>query len=224
MHINELYLLLSGASGIRLLYGLYATLEISLISIALSMVFGLGAGLFMTIRHKACRFMSRLYLETVRIMPQLVLLFIAYFGLTRMAGVHISGFAASILVFTFWGAAEMGDLVRGALESIPRHQYESAYVLGFSNFQTFRYIILPQALRRLTPPLINLFTRMIKTTSLVVMIGVTDVLKTGQQIIEANRYQAPNGALWMYGIIFILYFLACFPLSFLAGKLEARWR
>jgi polar amino acid transport system permease protein len=77
---------------------------------------------------------------------------------------------AAIIVFVFWGTAEMGDLVRSALISIPKHQYESAKALGLSRAQTYRYIILPQTLRRLLPLSINLITRMIKTTSLVMMI------------------------------------------------------
>ena len=74
--------------------------------------------------------MLRVYLEFVRIMPQMVLLFIVYFGTTRAFGWNMSGETASVIVFVIWGAAEMGDLVRGALTSIPRHQSESAAALG----------------------------------------------------------------------------------------------
>lgn len=156
-------------------------------------------------------------------MPQLVLLFIAYFGITRAFDINLSGFAASIIVFILWGTAEMGDLVRGALISIPKSQYESAEALGLSRRQMYHFIIIPQSLRRLLPPAINLFTRIIKTTSLVVLIGVVEMLKTGQQIIEANRYTAPDAALWIYAAIFFLYFLACYPLSRMAAYLEKKW-
>ena len=127
------------------------------------------------------------------------------------------------IVFILWGTAEMGDLVRGALISIPKNQYESAEALGLSRRQMYRFIIIPQSLRRLLPPAINLFTRIIKTTSLVVLIGVVEMLKTGQQIIEANRYTAPDAALWIYAAIFFLYFLACYPLSRMAAYLEKKW-
>ena len=82
-----------------------------------------------------------------------------------------------LLVFTFWGAAELGDLVRGALESIPASQYDSSFVLGLSRQQTFFKVILPQAFKRLLPPAINLITRMIKTTSLCNLIGVVELLR-----------------------------------------------
>lgn len=218
-----LSVLFEGSNGIRLLGGLWTTVEISLLSVVGSIIFGILAGIAMTLPYKGLQLAMRLYLESVRILPQLVLLFIAYFGVTRAVGVDISGFTASIIVFIFWGAAEMGDLVRGALFSIPAGQYESAAALGLSRRQTFHYIILPQSLRRLLPPAINLFTRIIKTTSLIVLIGVVEMLKIGQQIIEANRYTAPDAALWIYGTIFFLYFLACYPLSKMAAHLEKKW-
>ena len=216
--------LFMGHNFLRLLGGLWVTLRISLIAVVLSMPLGILFGMFMTLRNPVSRAVSRIYLEFVRIMPQLVLLFIAYFGVTRAFGWNLSAEASAILVFTLWGTAEMGDLVRGALISIPKHQYESATALGLSRMQTFLFVIIPQTLRRLIPLTINLTTRMIKTTSLVVLIGMTEVLKVGKQIIDANRFTHPTAALWVYGVIFLLYFLACWPISLLAKKLEKRWR
>ena len=216
--------LFMGHNFLRLLGGLWVTLRISLIAVALSMPLGIVFGMFMTLRNPVSRAVSRVYLEFVRIMPQLVLLFIAYFGVTRAFGWNLSAEASAILVFTLWGTAEMGDLVRGALISIPKHQYESATALGLSRIQTFLLVIIPQTLRRLVPLTINLTTRMIKTPSLVVLIGMTEVLKVGKQIIDANRFTHPTAALWVYGVIFLLYFLACWPISLLAKKLERRWR
>ena len=212
-----------GKNFARLLGGLGVALRISLIAVAVSMPLGVLLGLVMTLKHPATRTLSRLYLEFVRIMPQLVLLFLAYFGATRSFGWDLSGEFASILVFSLWGTAEMGDLVRGALESVPRHQYESAAALGMDGAQTFLHIILPQTVRRLIPLSINLVTRMIKTTSLVLMIGVVEVLKVAQQIIEANRMSSPNAAFGVYLTVFLLYFAVCWPISLLAGHLEKRW-
>lgn len=216
-------ILFEGSNGLCLLSGLWTTVEISLLSVIGSVIFGLFTGLFMTLQNRAAKLISRFYLEFIRIMPQLVLLFIAYFSITRAFDINLSGFAASVIVFILWGTAEMGDLVRGALISIPKNQYESAEALGLSRRQMYRFIIIPQSLRRLLPPAINLFTRIIKTTSLVVLIGVVEMLKTGQQIIEANRYTAPDAALWIYAAIFFLYFLACYPLSRMAAYLEKKW-
>jgi polar amino acid transport system permease protein len=165
----------------------------------------------------------RLWLETVRIVPQLVLLFLVYFGLAKAFNMQISGETAAVIVFTFWGAGEMGDLVRGAITSIHPHQRESGAALGLTRGQVWRFVLLPQAARRLAPQAINLATRMIKTTSLVMLIGVVEVLKVGSQIIDAARYDAPQGAVWVYGAVFLLYFLACWPISLLARRLEKRW-
>ena len=180
--------LFMGNNFIRLLGGLWVTIRLSLVSILLSVLLGILLGVVMTFKNPVTKCLSRVYLEFIRIMPQLVLLFLVYFGATKAFGLNLSGETSAVIVFTLWGTAEMGDLVRGALISIPKHQYESGAALGMENAQIYRYIIIPQTLRRLIPLSINLATRMIKTTSLIVMIGVVEVLKVGQQIIEANRY------------------------------------
>ena len=215
--------LFMGDNFARLLSGLWVTVRISLISVVLSIILGVLLGMVMTIKNPVTKALTKIYLEFVRIMPQLVLLFLVYFGLTKSFGINLSGEASSIIVFTIWGTAEMGDLVRGALISIPKHQYESGEAIGLNKIQIYRYIII-QTLRRLIPLAINLTTRMIKTTSLIVLIGVVEVMKVAQQIIEANRYTAPDAALWIYGTIFFLYFIVCWPISLLAGRLEKKWK
>ena len=212
-----------GKNFARLMGGLWVALRISLIAVGISLVAGVLMGVLMTRKNPLIKALTRLYLETVRIMPQMVLLFLAFFGATRWFGLNLSGETASVIVFALWGTAEMGDLVRGALESIPRHQYESAAALGLDGKQSFLYVILPQTLRRLLPQVINLITRMIKTTSLVLMIGVVEMLKVAQQIIEANRMKVPNAAFGVYLTVLVLYFLACWPVSLLAKALEKRW-
>ena len=216
--------LFMGNNFIRLLGGLWVTIRLSLVSILLSVLLGILLGVVMTFKNPVTKCLSRVYLEFIRIMPQLVLLFLVYFGATKAFGLNLSGETSAVIVFTLWGTAEMGDLVRGALISIPKHQYESGAALGMENAQIYRYIIIPQTLRRLIPLAINLATRMIKTTSLIVMIGVVEVLKVGQQIIEANRYTVPDSALWIYVTIFFMYFLVCWPVSMLAGWLEKKWK
>ena len=208
----------------RLLKGLSVTLRVSLLSVALSVFFGLIFGWIMTKKSPIIKVLSKIYLEFMRLMPQLVLLFIVYFGMARALGVHISGFNAAIIVFTLWGTAEMGDLVRGAISSIPKHQYEATASIGLTRLQTMGYVVLPQALRRLIPQAMNLVTRMIKTTSLIALIGVVEVIKTGQQIVEAVRLEFASAALWIYLVILMLYFLVCYPLSKWAGHLEEKWK
>ena len=207
--------LFKGKNMLRLLGGLWTALRISLIAVVISIPLGILLGVLMTKKNRMLHAILRVYLEFIRIMPQMVLLFLVYFGTTRSFGWDLSGEVASIIVFVLWGTAEMSDLVRGALISIPKHQYESSEALGMSRTQT---------IRRLIPLSINLITRMIKTTTLVLMIGVVEVLKVAQQIIEANRMNSPNAAFGIYLTIFLLYFLACWPISLLARHLEKKWR
>ena len=215
--------LFKGTNFIRLLGGLWTALEISLISVGISIPLGILLGIVMTIPNKAIKVITKIYLEIIRIMPQLVLLFIVFFGATRTMGINLSGEVASVIVFTLWGTAEMGDLVRGSIISIPKHQSESSRALGLSKAQTYLYIIIPQTVRRLLPLSINLVTRMIKTTSLILMIGVVEVIKVAQQIIEANRATSPNAAFGVYLVVFIMYFIVCFSISMVAKHLEKKW-
>ena len=215
--------LFKGTNFVRLLSGLWVAVRISLISVTISIVLGLVVGVLMTSKNRILKVIFRIYLEIVRIMPQMVLLFIVYFGTTRVFGWNLEAEVSAILVFSFWGIAEMGDLVRGALISIPKIQYESAMALGMDGKQIYYHVILPQTIRRLIPLSINLITRMIKTTSLVMMIGIVEVLKAAQQIIEANRRSSPNAAFGIFAVVFLLYFLICWPISKLSVYLEKRW-
>lgn len=214
--------LFKGKNFVRLLGGLGVTIWIAAVSVAISIFLGFLFGILLTRKNRALKLLCAAYLEFMRIMPQMVLLFLAYFGLARAFDISISGEAASVIVFSLWGTAEMGDLVRGALQSIPRHQYESGRAIGLTERQIFFYIIIPQTIKRLVPLSMNLITRMIKTTSLVVFVGVIEVVKVGQQIIEANRMKIPTASIAVYGIIFLMYFIVCWPLSLAADKLEKR--
>lgn len=215
--------LFEGNNFERLLNGLWITTQISFISVFFSAIFGAVVGVLMTSRLWIIRWLLRAYLEVVRVIPLLVLLFISYFGLAKWFGIHLSAVYVCIIIFIFWGTAEMGDLVRGALTSIEKHQTESALALSLSRWQIFIYILLPQSLKRVTPGAINLFTRMIKTSSLAMLVGVLEVIKVGQQIIETSLLTVPSASFWIYGVIMLLYFSICYPLSYLANHLENIW-
>lgn len=212
-----------GKNFLRLLGGLLVTAEIAFISVVIALILGTIFGVVMNSKSKVIRIISNIYLEAIRIIPILVWLFVGYFGISRLFNIHIDGVVVSIVVFSLWGIAEMGDLMRGAIKSIPKIQEESAMAIGLNKTQIYRYIIIPQALKRVTPSAINLSTRMIKTTSLVIMIGVVEVVKVGQQIIEVSAVKSPMATFWVYGFIFFLYFMICYPLSLLSKKLEKRW-
>ena len=179
-----LEVLWKGRNFVRLLGGLWTALRISLLAVSISIPLGMLLGMLMTRKNLVLVVLTRFYLEFIRVMPQMVLLFLVFFGTTRWFGWNLDGELSSVIV---------------------------------------RHIVLPQTLRRLIPLSINLITRMIKTTSLVLMIGVVEMLKVSQQIIEANRMSSPNAAFGVYLTVFLLYFLACWPISLLAKTLEKRW-
>ncbi|MGX3043715.1 amino acid ABC transporter permease [Helicobacter sp. T3_23-1056] len=205
----------------RLGLGLFVSFYLAFVSISLSIALGSVVGLAMMSRFWILRGAMKIYLESMRIIPVLALLYVLYFGLPQILSLSIANYAVAIIAFSLWGSAEMGDLVRGALESIDRHYRQSALALGFTTLQIQVFIIFPLAFKRLLPNLINLFTRMIKTTSLVLFIGISDILQVGRQIIEANRalLEAP---FIIYGLILCLYFALCYPLSLIAKKLESK--
>ena len=131
--------LFKGTNFIRLLGGLWVSLRIAVLAMAISIVLGFVLGMIMTSHNKVIRVICRVYLEIVRIMPQLVLLFLVYFGAAKHLGINMSGELAAIIVFTFWGTAEMGDLVRSAIISIPIHQYNSGYKISFRRHGFFSF-------------------------------------------------------------------------------------
>lgn len=217
--INVLF---EGSNFSRLLGGLWTTVQIAAIAIIIGLFLGIILGVLRTFKNRPLRFILRLYLEFFRIVPTTVLLFLFYYILPRQMNVHLPGTQMATLVFALWMAAEMSDIVRGALISVPKHQRESGLAIGLSNYQLYRYILVPQAFALELPATINLITRIIKTTSLLMLISVMDVINIGQQIIEANNQHYPTGVFWIYGLIFLLYFLIDYPLSWWAGRLEKR--
>lgn len=207
----------------RLSEGLLVTLQISFLSMIISIFGGLILGIGASSESKVLKFILKLGLEIVRVMPQLVWLFIVYFGLSKALGIHISAFGASVIVFSIWGVFEMMDLVRGAIASIPKSQFESSAALGLSKAQTYTYVVLPLATRRLVPGAINLFSRIIKTTPIVVLIGVVELLKVGQMVIESNIFSYAYTPFFVYGTIFLIYFIICYPISLYSKILERKW-
>ena len=203
----------------RLLEGLLMTLNVSLVSVALSLPLGVLFGMVMRINNPVTKIASRTYLEFIRIMPQLVLLFVVYFGFTRSFGWNLSAYTSSIIVFTAWGTAEMGDLVRGALGSIPRHQYESAHVLGLSPLQTYRFVIIPQMTARTLPALAGQFASVIKDSSLLSMISVTELTQTMREISAVNL-----NLVECYLFLGGLYLILTLPVVLVSNLLEKRFR
>lgn len=214
--INVLF---EGSNFARLMAGLWNSIWIAAVALVIGLIVGTIFGVLRTLPNKPIRFILRLYLEFFRIVPTVVLLYLVYYILPRTFHVNWPATWMAVLAFALWVAAEFSDIVRGALESVPTSQKEAGLALGLSKVQLFRYVLLPQAVKLELPATINLATRVIKTTSLLMLISVMEVINVGQQIIEANNQQYPTGVFWVYGFIFILYFILDYPLSAWAKRM-----
>jgi polar amino acid transport system permease protein len=205
-------------SAPQLLTGAGRSLGISAWAIAISSLGGFLYGILRNLGKPWLDRVLRVYLELFRAIPVLVWLYLFFFGLPIFLGVSIPAFWCAVLVLSLWGASEVGEVVRGALRSIPRGQREAGLAIGLGTVELYVRVLLPQALKRLTPPVINVYTRLIKTSSLAVLIGVVDITKVGQQIIE-RTYES----VLIYGFLFLFFFLVCYPLSAASRVLERRW-
>ncbi|MBN3859513.1 ABC transporter permease subunit [Neisseriaceae bacterium PsAf] len=197
----------------RLVQGLYVTLEVAFFAIIFSLLLGTILGVLRTFDYRFIKVSSYIYLSIIRILPTLVLLYILYYTLPSLLNIEIDGILVGVIAFTLWGTAEMSDIVRSAIISLPQHQSDSALAIGLSQQQAFTYILLPQAFKNVIPPSINLAARIIMTTAFLSLIGVRELVRVGKEIIEANamlNYMAP---FWIYGIILLLFFAMCYSLS-----------
>lgn len=220
MSITGYEVLIEGNNLTRILQSLLVVVKLSLVSLVVGLLLGLVLGILRTTNWPPLRWVLQAYLEIFRIVPLLVLLFVFYYILPEALNAEINNQLVSVLVFVLWIAAEMSDLVRKALGNVPQSQLEIGRSLGFDRWQLYRIIILPQGLPTIIPDTLNLVTRVIKSSSLLMMIGVPELIRVGTQVIENYAVTVPTASFWVYGALFLLYFALCFPLSRLAKTLE----
>lgn len=214
--------LVAGDNLTRLLGGLWTSISIAGLALLVGVPLGVVLGALRIMPNRLVRAVLKVYLECFRIIPTLVLLFLAYYILPAEFNAQVSGPTVAVVAFGLWVSAETSDTVRGALASVPDHQIDAGKALGMNGLQLLWHVRLPQSINLMIPATINLATRVIKTTSLLLLISVIDVVTVGQQIMEANRMTHPDAAFWVYGFIFLLYFIVCWPLAKLAQSLERR--
>lgn len=201
-----------------LLRGAMYTVALSAVVLVLGTAAGVAVGLLRFVPSRTVRTAVGWAVEFVRAIPLLLLLFFIFFGLPAI-GIEVPTFPAAVLAMSLWMLANTSEVVRGGIQSIPRGQSEAATSTGLSRWQAMRYVIFPQAVRRMLPPYIGLCTILVKDTSLAAIIGVFELTHAAQQTI-ARTYQA----LEIYLIAAAIYFCLCYPLSVLARRAEARLR
>jgi polar amino acid transport system permease protein len=206
--------------------GLKNTLRIAVFALIGSTVIGILVGTLMTIRFRPLQALLRLYVEVWRGLPIIVTIFLVYYALPTTPFIHhrFGAFTGAAIGLSLWGSAQVAEATRGAVQSIPHEQHEAAAALGFGWVGRHVSVILPQAMRRLLPPLVSLLANVIQNTTIASLIGVTELLATGQRSIERLQFEAgaDSHAFAIYGAVMVAFFCISFPVTRLAIFLERR--
>lgn len=204
--MNEVAALFTWVNMWFLLQGLGMTLLISVLSIFCSIVLGVVISALRTSHLKVLRLLTTVYIEVFKNTPLLLWIMFTFFV------VHLPPIGAAIVSFTLFTAASVAEIVRGGLASVSVGQYEAAKSQGFSLFQTYAFIIMPQALRNMVPALLSQFVTTIKDTSyLWGAIALQELM--GRGMILMNSYNSTIQIFVIFGIMALMYFIVCFTLS-----------
>jgi len=190
-----------------LLAGVRATLLLSATVLVTGTVLGVTWGLLRVFPVAALQRVMTVVVEAVRSVPLLLQMFFIFFGLPAL-GIQTPVFLSAVLAMTLWMGANLAEVIRVAIESIPRGQLEAGVSTGLTYGQAMRSIILPQALRRMLPPFVGLCTILIKDTSIAAIIGVFELTRAAQETIERTFRTFE-----LYLVVAVMNFLICFPLT-----------
>jgi polar amino acid transport system permease protein len=212
--------------------GLPLTLKLAALAVTASLVVGIVLGTLITIRFPPLQAVIRLYIEIWRGLPILVTVLFIYWIATADVGgsrIELSAFMSAAVGLSLWGSAQVAEATRGAVQSIPREQHEAAAALGFGWVGRHRYVIVPQAFRRLLPPTVGLLVNVIQNTTIAALIGVSETLEVANRQFEnvtfglTGTVAAPEYAPFLiFGFVLLVFFVISFPLTLLARYLERR--
>jgi polar amino acid transport system permease protein len=198
--------------------GLRVTLSLSVLIILIGTLLGLLGGIGLLYGPRWLRAILRVYVDIARGTPLLVQLFLIFYGLP-VVGVEIDGYQATVVGLSLFAAAHISEIVRGAVASVPKGQWDAARALGLTFVPVMRWVILPQAVPAALPPWTNTAIEMVKGTSLAYLLSVSDLLFSTQNIVERTGDAMP-----LYIAAAALYFIVNFGISRLVLWLERRLR
>jgi polar amino acid transport system permease protein len=201
----------------QLFRGLRASLEISAIVLVAGSVGGFVVGLLLLYGGLIPRLAARAYVDTVRGIPVLVLIFVCYFGLPAL-GLKLSAWQAGVTALSAFAAAHIAEIVRGGLDSIPRAQTDAAKAVGLNFWQRLRLVILPQATRRMLPPWVNAAVEIVKGSALLSLLGIVELMLSMQNVVGYTFIVLP-----FYLLTACFYFVVNFTISRTAALLERRF-
>jgi polar amino acid transport system permease protein len=197
--------------------GLGFTIAFTVVTIIAGLALGLALGLARLTRQRLINWPLIAVIELFRCTPLLVLIIWFYYAMPVITGIQLSAVVAGGLVLTFYTAAFYAEIFRGGVASIEKGQWDAGRALGLDWVKLMRLVILPQAVRRMIPPLMNQSVLQLKNTSLVSVIAVPDLLYQGE-LITAETYRP----LEVYTVVALIYFAILLPLTLVAQRLEAR--
>ncbi|MBA2874773.1 amino acid ABC transporter permease [Thermaerobacillus caldiproteolyticus] len=195
---------------------LYYTIPLTIITFLLGLILAILTALARLSGVKVLEIIARVYVSAIRGTPLLVQLFIIFYGLPNL-GITIDPFPAAVIGFSLNVGAYASEIIRAAILSIPKGQWEAAYSLGMTYGQTLRRVVFPQAARVSVPPLSNTFISLVKDTSLASLILVAEMFRKAQEIASTN-YEF----LLLYTEAGLIYWVICFLLSIVQGRIEER--
>jgi polar amino acid transport system permease protein len=199
-----------------LLQGALWTVALSACAFFGGALMGLFIALCRVSQFAAVRSIAWAYIQIVQGIPLLVIMFAGYFGLPAL-GVQVSPLMAATLSMTIWVGAYFGEFWRGAIQAVPKAQWEAAECLALSNSQRMFKVIIPQAIRNATPGTVGFMVQIVKNTSLASAVSFVDLTRAGQ-LINNSTFQP----FITFTVVAIIYFLLCYPLSVLSHRLEKR--
>jgi len=200
-----------------LVSGLGWTVLLAVCAILVSVTTGLLVSLLSFAKNRGLRAIGRMYVEAFRSIPMLVMVLWVYYGLPVVLGIELGVFAAGVVALALCDSAFEAEIFRAGIQSIDRGQHEASESIGLTWFDKMRYVILPQAIRRILPPLGNQFVYMLKTSSLVSIIGLTELTRKANELV-VTEYRP----LEIYTFLILEYLVLIVIVSFLFRKLEQR--
>jgi polar amino acid transport system permease protein len=193
------------------------TVLLSLVAFAGGAAGGLVLALMRTAPLRPLKWFAAAYIGVIQGTPLLMQLFLAFYGLAVLTGVRIDPWPAAMLAFTLYASAFLGEIWRGAIQAIPRQQWEAAAALPLSPAAQLVHVILPQAFRIAIPPTVGFLVQLVKGTSIASIIGFVEVTRAGQLMVNVT-FQP----MIVYPIVAVLYFALCWPMSLWALRLERK--
>ena len=198
------------------LRGLGMTVMLSVISLGLGTLIGFALGVLRTGGNRLLSRVIGVWVDLIRGTPFLVQIFLIFFILPEV-GIELPAFTAGIIALTNLAACFICEIVAAGIRAVPTGQVEAALASGLSRWQRMRQVVMPQAMRIALPPLVGQYVLLIKDSSVVSAIGLTDLTRVGWLVVQ----RVPNGLL-VFGLVGLGYFIVCFPLIILARRLERR--